>query len=172
MLATLRERFTYDRGAGRLIWKKAVHSCVKIGAEAGTIDGSKPAYRRISIGGKKYLAHRLVWLLETGDWPSAQCDHINRDSLDNRFSNLRDVPNNVNARNSSRNTSGVPGVHYHAQSGLWKAMHSETGRAKPIGGFATFGEAVAAVELAKAGVLIGANTRKPRSSSVGKALGI
>lgn len=173
MLTILRHRFTYDREAGRLFWKTATHSGVKIGDEAGSpMNQGRNRYRRISIDGKKYLVHRLVWLIETGDWPTAQCDHINRDPADNRFSNLRDVPNNVNARNSSRNTSGVPGVHYHAQSGTWKATHADTGRARLIGQFPTFGEAVAAVELAKAGVLVGVNSRKNRSSAVGKAIGL
>jgi len=32
--------------------------------------------------------HHLIWFLNTGEWPSNEIDHINRDKLDNRIENL------------------------------------------------------------------------------------
>jgi hypothetical protein len=49
-------------------------------------------------------------------------DHINRNTLDNRDSNLRVATNQENGQNAKRkvtNTSGYKGVHFHA--GKWQA---------------------------------------------------
>lgn len=35
----------------------------------------------------------------TGDWPTQEVDHINRNKTDNRWYNLRDVPRSVNQKN-------------------------------------------------------------------------
>ncbi|MFT2211508.1 HNH endonuclease signature motif containing protein [Rhizobium giardinii] len=79
-------------------------------------------YRQGGILNRGYLAHRVIWLLETGDWPTHQIDHINGDPLDNRICNLRDVPNSENAKNmcvSRRNKSGVTGVCWDKSRGSW-----------------------------------------------------
>ncbi len=49
-------------------------------------------------------------------------DHINRNTLDNRPENLRAADkssNQCNAKISARNTSGVKGVSWDANSGKW-----------------------------------------------------
>ena len=51
-------------------------------------------------------------------------DHINRNPLDNRKSNLRPCSKLENAKNRSKqhnNTSGVTGVNYNKQKGKWIA---------------------------------------------------
>lgn len=45
-----------------------------------------------------YSPHRLAWYLMKGYWP-VQIDHINRNALDNRFANLREVSNKENSEN-------------------------------------------------------------------------
>lgn len=92
----LDEVLSYDKATGDFYWKVALrYGC--IGKLAGTI---KPnGYRSIRIGLKAYYAHRLVWLHETGEFPTQQIDHINRNKLDNRFINLRDVSSLLNNQN-------------------------------------------------------------------------
>ena len=53
----------------------------------------------VMIKGKIYYVHRLAWLYVTGKWPDGQIDHLNRDSKDSRFKNLRDVTDGENKQN-------------------------------------------------------------------------
>ena len=58
-------------------------------------------------------------------------DHIDRDTLNNRRSNLRDGGGRVNANNCAirkDNTSGVVGVHYSEYDSAWVAQWSEDGK--------------------------------------------
>jgi len=63
---------------------------------------------------KPYLAHRIVWLMQTGEWPDV-IDHINHVRTDNSWANLRDVAvhdNHYNKSINTNNTSGYLGVSY------------------------------------------------------------
>jgi len=85
------------------------------------------------------LMHRLV-----ASTPGhLQADHINRDRLDNRRSNLRNVTPSENTWNQplkSNNTSGVRGVCFDRTRKKWKATWGK----RSLGRFATFEQAVAA----------------------------
>ncbi len=91
------------------------------------------------------LMHRLI-----AHTPAhLQTDHINRDRLDNRRSNLRNVTPSVNTWNQgmrSDNTSGVRGVCFDRTRRKWKATHGK----RSLGRFDSFAEAVAARRLAEA----------------------
>ena len=39
-------------------------------------------------GGELYRAERVAWLLQTGEWPEGEIEHINGDHGDNRWANL------------------------------------------------------------------------------------
>ena len=85
---------------------------------------SGPTYNKLNLDGRKYKAHRVAWLFMTGSWPNGEIDHINRDGMDNRFSNLRDVPKSDNMRNASikkNNKSGVKGVYWRKDISKWVA---------------------------------------------------
>ena len=81
-------------------------------------------YRQHWFRGRNYLVHRLIWKIETGEDPIG-VDHINGDTTDNRFSNLREanqVKNGVNRGKPSNNTSGFKGVSWHKQGKGWAAQ--------------------------------------------------
>jgi hypothetical protein len=120
----LRQLLRYELETGKLFWKcrpREMFSSDRIykswnsrlaGKEALTsIDNY--GYRFGTVAGRSIRAHLVVWKLVHGDVPSGVVDHINRDKLDNRISNLRDIPkreNHLNCRKSKNNTSGVTGV--------------------------------------------------------------
>lgn len=128
--ARLRELFHYDPETGvftRLV--KTSHN-----AGAGSVTNG---YQRLIVDGKRYAAHRLAWLYMTGDWPSAEIDHINGIGADNRFANLRDVGRATNQENlrrarSDNHSSGVLGVHWSEYHKKWKAHIRVDGRLKHL----------------------------------------
>ena len=64
----------------------------------GSID--KDGYLIIKIKRRQFKAHRLAWVKIYGVAPTYNIDHINRNRLDNRISNLRDVPQKINNQNT------------------------------------------------------------------------
>lgn len=113
--------FKYDPDTG-LVTRKLRTSNEYL---VGTVVGTKKPPVSTSISGKKYLLHRLIWVMQTGKWPDNVIDHINGDSTDNRWINLRDVPQRINARNSAipqSNKSGVIGVSWDSRTKSWRAQ--------------------------------------------------
>lgn len=103
---------TYDPNSGNLIWNTGLHSKRMLpGSIAGSI--TKKGYRQVSLYGTTYAAHRLIWFMETGEWPD-EVDHIDQDRSNNKWSNLRAVTKAVNARNRSRNPHSKVG-----EVGIW-----------------------------------------------------
>lgn len=140
----LRDVFCYDRDSGVVRWK------VKSGSSSpGKIAGSLNTtcgYLYVSYLLKKYAVHRLAWALEHGEFPSGQIDHINRNRLDNRLSNLRAVTSSENMKNcgmSKTNTSGIKGVRFHM--GKWEACQSMNDKLVYLGRYDTQGCAAEAV---------------------------
>ncbi len=79
-------------------------------------DGHCSLRTRDRITGKNIMMHGLVF--------GKYCDHINRNTLDNRKKNLRQATYKENARNGSlakNNTSGITGVTWNDRDGKWQA---------------------------------------------------
>lgn len=108
-------------------------------------------YRVGGIFGKTYAAHRVIWVLVYGEWPS-NIDHINGVKTDNRIENLRDVPQKQNARNcaiSKNNKSGVMGVYWQKNRQTWNACIKVSSKTIHLGAFLDKADAVAARKLAE-----------------------
>ena len=101
-------------------------------------------YRKGGIRGRYVAEHQLIWLLHHGRWPT-QIDHINRDRVDNRIENLREVTDSENQRNRgvmSRNLLGEKGIR------MRKGRFNVRLLSKNIGTYETIEEARNAYRLA------------------------
>lgn len=127
----------YDECSGFFTWKNTTSIRVKVGDIAGT--APKGGYLKISIDGYIYSAHRLVWLWFHGCHPSGEIDHIDRDKMNNKISNLRIVSRSVNMQNhvyaNKNNISGLRGVHMDKRRNRWVAAITINGRNKTIGSY-------------------------------------
>lgn len=72
-------------------------------------------YVRFALDGKRHYAHRIAYLYMTGAWPPSCIDHINRDTSDNRWANLRAADHAENMSNVAwrPSESGVLGAAPH-----------------------------------------------------------
>jgi len=126
--------FEYDRERGHLLWRGGRRGRGSTGRIAGHSD--ERGRVKIRHGGKQYFLHMLVWVLETGEWPSSEIDHVNGRSEDNRFSNLRLATrsqNLYNRRMPTTNTSGFKGVKFSKRRQKWEANIGVNGRVIYLG---------------------------------------
>ena len=142
--AELKKILHYDPDTGVFTWVVAA-GCVNAGDIAG---GRKQnGYRYIKINGTLYLEHRLVWMFVYGYFPENDIDHINRVRDDNRISNLREVSQQCNSRNTGNpcdNTSGVKGVYFSKTRNKWQASIAVNQRRFFLGRYKNFDDAVLA----------------------------
>ena len=93
-----------------------------------------------------YKAHRVAWLLHTGDDPGEkEIDHLNRIKDDNRFCNLELVTRVEHTKRHpkrSDNTSGITGVSWEKKAGKWLVQISDRGERQRLGCFLDKFEAI------------------------------
>lgn len=139
----------YDKDRGRFFWLKTGRGIKPSkNGEAGSIDVH--GYGQVSLHGKVYKEHRLVWFYVYGEWPNGQIDHINHDRRDNRIENLRIVDNEINHRNRPKqqnNKTGMPGV-WKMPDGRYQAYINVKGKRFHLGKYRTLDEAKRAREEA------------------------
>ena len=139
----IRERLSYDPETGLVYWMCDV-GVGKCKRRAGDIAGADhpDGYKHISVGGKLYLTHRIVWLLYHGEWPDGQIDHINGDRADNRLGNLRIATHGQNRANSrtQKTKTGFKGVTVNKYGKIHAAIRSG-GKSYHLGTYKTLEEA-------------------------------
>lgn len=139
----------YDAETGAFSWRVTNSNRAVRGSNAGTPHCR--GYVVVTVFGRKFLAHRLVWFYVHGEWPPHEIDHINLDPSDNRLSNLRlatRAQNERNKRSRRDNASGAKGVQWHAEGRKWMARIRTNGKTKYLGLFEDKAEAAAAYERA------------------------
>lgn len=99
------------------------------------------------IDGRLCYLHRMLMPSQRG----IVCDHINRNKLDNRRSNLRYATQKENSRNRSKgvnNTSGYIGVCWHIRMKKYVAQIKVDGKIYNLGNFEAAEEAARARDKA------------------------
>lgn len=135
----LKELFQYDNGV--LLWKTKLNKRIRLQSIAGSKDGH--GYVQIMINGKRYKAHRLIYIMFHGSVPEV-IDHINGVRDDNRIENIRPASLNDNAQNAKkpeRNTTGFKNVYWYRRKGLWQVAITVDGKPLHIGYYDNINEA-------------------------------
>jgi hypothetical protein len=163
---TLRKLLDYDPETGILTWKprtaemfeaderrSAEHRC----NNWNSLYAGKRAFSGITNFGyckgdifkNRYLAHRIIFVMQTGRPPTADIDHINGNRSDNRWVNLRPASrsqNNKNRSSSLKASSQFMGVS--VTRDRWHASIKVDGRKHCIGNFLDETEAARAYDAA------------------------
>ena len=158
----LLECIEYNEHSGTFKWKKRPLSHFRFEwmavnwnkRYAGTLAGAvnRAGYLCIKIDYITYRANRLAWLISNGSIPNGVIDHVNKDKLDNRISNLRDVDQRYNSSNcklSSANKTGIPGVGFINGQDKWYVQIGYNMKRVYLGTFDDFFEAVCARKSAE-----------------------
>ncbi len=136
----VRQIFDYNPEIGELRWKlrtdlRPCDSARLVGRLAGSV---KSDCVNIKINGKMYKAHRVIFLWMKGEWPKYQCDHVDVETSNNRWSNLREATqsqNQANKRLYKNNSSGLKGVHWRSDVGKYQAQINKSGKRTHLGYF-------------------------------------
>ena len=93
------EHFHYEDGIITRDDRKNSNGCI-----------NEDGYLTLKVKGRKFRAHRIAWLLNYGDFPKSELDHINRNKLDNRIENLRESNRTQQNRNKDFKPNPKTGV--------------------------------------------------------------
>lgn len=148
-IETLQTLLRLDPVSGRLYWRRRASELFsdnpgRGGREAAaarwnTAHEGKEAtgvgpkgYARVSIFARKYMAHRVVFAIMHGRWPTGEIDHIDGDRSNNRPTNLREATSTQNAGNSRpqrriNRYSQYKGVTWAAHAKKWRAQAHGSG---------------------------------------------
>lgn len=142
----LREVLNYNPETGAFCWLKK--TSIYHNKPLGIIGTLNKGYLVVCIDYRRYRLSRLAWLWVTGEWPNGIVDHIDRDKINNRWSNLRIATYAINNKNrglQKNNTSGATGVCWHKGQQKWRAY---IGR-KHLGSFENKDEAIRIAALSR-----------------------
>lgn len=160
--ARLKKLLTYEADTGVFVWLARDRNespsenawrgfnSRYAGSVAGCIKSN--GYRVIMVDKQQIYAHRLAWLYVSGAMPTEMIDHIDGDTLNNAFANLRPVScleNNHNRSMTKVNRSGVNGVHWSNSNNGWVAQIKVEYKVIHLGTFLTIRDAAAARKQAE-----------------------
>lgn len=132
-----------------LVWARNGAANVKIEDQVGkSILKSGHANVFLQINGKPqgYVLARIVWFLNTGEYPLLEVDHMDRNPSNNAFNNLRLASRSQNCSNRgvNHNKNGVKGIwRRYGDTGNWVVQVWVNRKAITKAGFKTLEEAIA-----------------------------
>lgn len=157
----VKQLFHYDSEKGILYWKSSRKKRRQKDSTAGivslnkfgTTGNGKPLIRPepqkrmvVSIQGRSYMMHRIIYFWYHGVWPE-YVDHIDGNPLNNKIENLRSVSAAENALNKKlpvSNKSGIMGVNFNEKTKKWVASGTCNKKLTHIGTFDDKDDAIAA----------------------------
>ena len=141
----LRQRLRHDADTGKLFWLSlgAMPASLRASYNEAFTSRGGAGYFQGKINGRSFVAHRVIWALHYGAWPTRRIIHINGVYTDNRIENLR-CADEKDMQRRSKNTSGVVGVSFDKTIGKWRADIQVRGTIHRLGTFLTLKEAAAA----------------------------
>lgn len=142
-LERAKQILSYNRETGEFIRIKTNSYKIKPGSKAGGINTI--GYVQIGIDGKIYLAHRIAWLFEYGEWPEFEIDHANGLRSDNRIINLREAKHHENICNRPKqinNTSGYKNVSWSKTMDQWMVRINFNKKSIIVGYFKDINDAI------------------------------
>lgn len=136
----LRKLLRYEPDTGKLFWlsrgaDKPQWNARYEGKEAFTCVNTC-GHKMGGIWGKSYYAHRVIWAMQTGEWPNKLIDHKDMDPSNNKWGNLREATQSENGKNrkpAKRGTSKFLGVCWDKRRNRWIASIQSNGARKHIG---------------------------------------
>ena len=138
-----------DRNHSRNIWNARYVKTIA-GHKGRNANGK--IYIRVRINRKMYLAHRVIYVMVTGEWPRFEIDHKSGVGFDNSWENIADVTHYENMKNTilrDDNSYGITGVSWYRSSEKWRARIYAFREEKYLGYFDDFFEAVCARKSAE-----------------------
>jgi hypothetical protein len=131
----LRKLLRYEPDTGKLFWLPRDREFFQTTNQFKTWNiryADKEAFTAINCNsyfsgcllGRGYLAHRVIWAMQVGEWPQSVLDHIDRNRLNNVWSNLRQATayqNSVNKTSKVNSSSNYLGVSWHKDRQKWVA---------------------------------------------------
>lgn len=141
----VRTRLVYNKKTGKLYYKpkKVLNNKDRLtfgwntrcaGKEAGSV--IKEGYVSVSLDGVSYQAHRLIWLIVKGKWPTKDIDHEDTNKKNNKWKNLRLAKYSENGFNRGKpknNKSGYKGVSWSKESKKWFVQIGVNGKGIYLG---------------------------------------
>jgi len=139
------EMFDYSSETGVLYWKIKFPR-KNIGDPVGyksTHMGKD--YLRVTINGKKYMVHRLIYIFVNGVINN-EIDHVDGNGMNNKITNIRDVPHIENLRNQKLYKSNKCGVHHivKRKNGNYRVRITINGYRRSLGTFKYIWDAICA----------------------------
>lgn len=132
IIAKLRALIRYTPADGRFFWLQD-RGAFKAGDELCHRRPDGYGSVTVRMEGRKWriLFSRLAWVLMTGENPKNEIDHADTDPSNDRWANLREATagqNKCNRKIRKDNKTGLKGVSFHRQSGLWRMRYGSDGK--------------------------------------------
>jgi hypothetical protein len=148
--ALLQSLLNYDPETGIFTYKHTLIKKTRVYHYAGDlVDTIRNGYFCVSIAKTSYYLHRLAYLYMTGSMPNDCVDHIDGNTQNNKWNNLRETTKKLNPKNRAGDCDSltkVKGVYFNKKLGRYTSQIMSDGKSHYLGAYDTVDEAKAAYD--------------------------